>query len=48
MKIPNYTEKIIEFIDEVNKVASIKDNRQMVLLMGVYSEYLVNELLFFI
>lgn len=45
MKVPNYKKQLFEFFDEVNKIHVTKDKRQMVLLLGLYGEYLVNELL---
>jgi len=45
MKILDYKKQMFEFIDEVNKVGLTKDRRQMILLLGIYSEYLINELL---
>lgn len=44
MKFPNYEKQMLEFINEVNKIGATKDKRQMVLLLGIYSEYLTNEL----
>jgi len=45
MRFPNYKKQMFEFFDEVNKVYATGDKRQMVLLLGLYGEYVVNELL---
>ncbi len=45
MKFPSYEKQKLEFIEEVNKIGLTNDGRQMVLLLGIYSEYVVNELL---
>jgi len=45
MRFPNYRKQIFEFFDEINRIHAQNDKRQMVLLLGIYSEYLTNELL---
>lgn len=38
-------QQMFEFFDEVNKIHATGDKRQMVLLIGLYGEYVVNEIL---
>ena len=41
----DYNKQVVVFLNEVNKVGLSKNRRLMILLLGIYSEYLVNELL---
>jgi len=45
MNVPNYEKQMHDFINKLNKVGVTKDRRQMVLFLGIYSEYVINELL---
>ena len=45
IEIKNYEKQMYEFIDELNKIGTTGDRRYMILFFGIYSEYLINELL---